>query len=74
MTTARPIEPLAAGRPHPAGPDCLIDQLPPCAGALTDVLHDVPYSSAAQFYEYFGSAPADARYGTSCAWQSFEVG
>ncbi len=61
-----PIQaPLAAG---PESPDDLF------AVALTQVLHEVPYSSASQFYEYFGDAPADPRYGKSCAWQSFAVG
>lgn len=44
------------------------------ARVLADVVHTVPYSSASQFYEYFGDAPADQRYGVSCAWQSFAVG
>ncbi len=41
---------------------------------LADVVRTVPYSSASQYYEYFGNAPADPRFGASCAWQSFEVG
>ena len=44
------------------------------AAVLTQVLHEVPYCSASQFYEYYGDAPADPRFGKSCAWQSFEVG
>lgn len=52
-------------------------QVPPAellSDVLSEVLYAVPYSSASQFYEYFGDAPADARFGKSCAWQSFDVG
>jgi len=54
-----------------SGPIAATDLL---GGVLAEVVHTVPYSSASQFYEYFGDTPADTRYGKSCAWQSFEVG
>ncbi|MFC4563767.1 hypothetical protein ACFO4E_18055 [Nocardiopsis mangrovi] len=44
------------------------------AGALEQVLVEVPYNSAAQFHEYFGGGALPPRLGASCAFQSFEVG
>ncbi|MFC3995979.1 hypothetical protein ACFOVU_08640 [Nocardiopsis sediminis] len=44
------------------------------AGALEQVLVEVPYNSAAQFHEYFGAGELPRRLGASCAFQSFEVG
>ncbi|GGV03150.1 hypothetical protein GCM10010211_82990 [Streptomyces albospinus] len=42
--------------------------------ALDEVLAGVPYNSASQFHEYFGTRAAPPRFGQSCAWQSFTVG
>ena len=41
---------------------------------LEDIVLRVPYNSISQFYTYFGGTPADARFGLSCVWQSFELG
>ncbi|PZT69548.1 hypothetical protein DN402_23730 [Streptomyces sp. SW4] len=41
---------------------------------LDEVLVGVPYNSASQFHEYFGTKAAPPRLGMSCAWQSFTAG
>ncbi|WP_030416139.1 hypothetical protein [Streptomyces sp. NRRL S-1448] len=41
---------------------------------LDEVLVGVPYNSASQFHEYFGTRAAPPRFGQSCAWQSFTAG
>jgi hypothetical protein len=41
---------------------------------LDEVLVGVPYNSASQFHEYFGTKAAPPRLGLSCAWQSFTAG
>ncbi|MEV5592923.1 hypothetical protein [Streptomyces sp. NPDC052496] len=41
---------------------------------LDEVLVGVPYNSASQFHEYFGTRAAPPRFGLSCAWQSFAAG
>lgn len=41
---------------------------------LDEVLVGVPYNSASQFHEYFGTRAAPPRFGLSCAWQSFLAG
>lgn len=43
------------------------------AEALDEVLFEVPYSSAAQFHEYYGSGAPPRGLGMGCAWQTFEV-
>ncbi|MDV9178011.1 hypothetical protein R6V09_48810 [Streptomyces sp. W16] len=44
------------------------------AGVLTEILHEVPYNSAAQFHEYYGTGAVPRRLGMACVWQSFEAG
>lgn len=41
---------------------------------LDEVLVGIPYNSASQFHEYFGTRAAPPRFGLSCAWQSFAAG
>ncbi|WEV29168.1 hypothetical protein OYE22_31265 [Streptomyces sp. 71268] len=41
---------------------------------LDDVLVGMPYNSASQFHEYYGTRAAPERFGASCAWQSFAAG
>ncbi|BFU45366.1 hypothetical protein [Krasilnikovia sp. MM14-A1004] len=43
------------------------------ATTMEDVLFDIPYSSAAQFHEYYGKGLPPRRLGMGCAWQTFEV-
>ncbi|MGW9434784.1 hypothetical protein [Streptomyces sp. NPDC055607] len=41
---------------------------------LTTVLTRVPYNSAAQYHLHYGSGSSPDRFGTACAWQTFETG
>lgn len=41
---------------------------------LDEVLVTVPYNSASQFHDYFGTREVPPRFGASCAWQSFAAG
>ncbi|MFB7227381.1 hypothetical protein ACFCY9_06670 [Streptomyces fimicarius] len=44
------------------------------AGVLTDVLTQVPYNSAAQYHIHYGTGSSPERFGTACAWQTFDAG
>lgn len=58
---------MAALAPQPRlDPDLL-------AGVLTDVLTQVPYNSAAQYHLHYGTGSSPARFGTACAWQTFDA-
>lgn len=44
------------------------------ADVLTDVLGQVPYNSAAQYHIHYGAGSTPERFGTACAWQTFDAG
>ncbi|MFJ6793262.1 hypothetical protein [Streptomyces sp. NPDC091268] len=41
---------------------------------LTEVLAQVPYNSAAQYHLHYGAGSSPQRFGTACAWQTFDAG
>lgn len=65
---------MAAPAPHiPHAPHSRPD-LRTLQAALTEVLTQVPYNSAAQYHRHYGSGTSPERFGTACAWQTFDAG